>query len=67
MSMCRVFSCVVGRGFCYDQCVLLEKLGRYEEAYETAKEYNASFPDDERINRELILLTEIAEGLNDRN
>ena len=29
MSMCRVFSCVVGRGFamvCYDQCVLLAKL-----------------------------------------
>ena len=26
MSMCRVFSCVVGKGFCYDQCVLLAKL-----------------------------------------
>ena len=26
MSMCRVFSCVVGRGCCYDQCVLLAKL-----------------------------------------
>ena len=25
-SMCRVFSCVVGRGFCYDQCVLLAQL-----------------------------------------
>ena len=23
MSMCRVFSCVVGRGVCYDQCILL--------------------------------------------
>ena len=26
MSMCRIVSCVVGRGFCYDQCVLLAKL-----------------------------------------
>ena len=26
MSMCRVFSCVVGGGICYDQCVLLAKL-----------------------------------------
>ena len=26
MSMCRVFSCVVGRGCCYDQCILLAKL-----------------------------------------
>ena len=24
--MCRVFSCVAGRGDCYDQCVLLAKL-----------------------------------------
>ena len=26
MSMCRVTSCVAGRGFCYDQCILLAKL-----------------------------------------
>ena len=26
MSMCRIVSCVVGRGFCYDQCVLWVKL-----------------------------------------
>ena len=26
MSICRVFSCVVGRGFCYEQCVLFAKL-----------------------------------------
>ena len=26
MSMCRVISCVVGRGVCYDQCILLAKL-----------------------------------------
>ena len=26
MSMCRVFSCVFGRGVCYDQCILLAKL-----------------------------------------
>ena len=25
-SICRVFSCVVGRGFCYEQCVLFAKL-----------------------------------------
>ena len=26
MSMYKVVSCVVGRGFCYDQCILLAKL-----------------------------------------
>jgi len=26
MSMCRVFSCVVERGVCYDQCIFLAKL-----------------------------------------
>ena len=26
MSMCRVVSCVVGRGVCYDQCIALEKM-----------------------------------------
>ena len=26
MSMCRVFSCVVEEGVCYDQCILLAKL-----------------------------------------
>ena len=26
MSMCRVFSCVVGKGCLYDQCILLAKL-----------------------------------------
>ena len=26
MSMCRVFSCVLEEGVCYDQCVLLAKL-----------------------------------------
>ena len=26
MSICRVTSCAVARGFCYDQCVLLTKL-----------------------------------------
>ena len=26
MSMCRIFSCVVGKGICYDYCDLLAKL-----------------------------------------
>ena len=26
MPMCRVFSCVVGEGVCYDQCIFLAKL-----------------------------------------
>ena len=46
----------------YKKIASLEKLGRYEEAYKAAKEYNASFPDDKRIKKELTLLTEITEG-----
>ena len=26
MSMCRIFSCVLEEGVCYDQCILLEEL-----------------------------------------
>ena len=46
----------------YKKIACLEKLSRYDEAFSAAKEYNASFPDDEKISKELILLTEITEG-----
>ena len=29
--MCRVFSCVVGRGVCHDQCILLAKMGTIKD------------------------------------
>ena len=33
---CVVFSCVAGRGVCYDQCVLLAKLQKQETSRKTA-------------------------------
>jgi len=49
----------------YKKIASLEKLSRFDEAYEAAKEYNTAFPDDEKVKKELILLKEITEGFND--